>query len=102
MSIEDRMTRLETMMEERWASHNKASDEHWQGIKSIIIDLRNDVKFASNRIMELPCKAREAQTKEKEKTLDEKFRNRDLVSGVNWTVLLAMIVAFINEWIHRK
>jgi hypothetical protein len=102
MTVEDRLIKLEILTEEKWAAHDKNSAEHWSVIKGILDELRNDVRFSSNRVMELPCKERLATAKEREKTLDEKFRNRDIVSGVNWAILLAMIVAAINSWIKGK
>ena len=102
MTVEDRLIKLEILTEEKWAAHDKNSSEHWQSIKSILDELRNDVRFSSNRVMELPCKERIAASREKDKTIDEKFRNRDIVSGVNWAILLAMIVAAINSWIKGK
>jgi len=102
MTIEDRLSRLEVLTEEKWTAHDKASTDHWQAIKSILDELRNDVKFNSNRVMELPCKERIATTIEKEKTIDEKFRNRDWALFANWTILLTLLAAAINDWIHKR
>jgi hypothetical protein len=102
MSVEDRLIKLEILTEEKWAAHDKNSAEHWQSIKIILAELRNDVKCNSNRVMELPCKERLATTKEKDKTTDEKFRNRDIALGANWAILLALLMAAINNWIHGK
>jgi hypothetical protein len=102
MTVEDRLIKLEILTEEKWAAHDKNSAEHWQSIKTILDELRNDVRFSSNRVMELPCKERLATAREREKTLDEKFRNRDIASGASWAILLAMLAAALNNWIHGK
>lgn len=64
--------------------------------------ISQDIKFNSNRVMELPCKERESKSIEKDKLIDEKFKNRDKVSGVNWAITLAILVAIINEWIRKR
>lgn len=95
MSIEDRLIRLETLTEEKWATHDKSSVEHWNSIKKTLDELRNDVQFNSNRVMELPCKERIAINA-------EKFKNIDKWLGVNWWVTGIILAAIIAEWIKGR
>lgn len=94
MSVEDRLTKLETKFEERWDAHDKRSDEIWaeirRDLKEIKDNLNQRVNGVDKIIQGLQCDVHH-----------ERIKN--LSTKVNWIYgMIAGIIAAIVGVVFKK